>query len=161
MKSTSEINSEKKEVEELEEIEDFEEDEDFDVEKLLKSNLSWKFLLKIGFVLIVVGSIIYFSIVGDLFSDIYAYIFLIVSIVGGALILSLEMEEEEIRQTISKLRCQKCGIQRINRYEEEDYVFKFKVNCPNCTGKMQIAEIYSVKLINKKKKKKIKASRVK
>ena len=55
------INSEKEDREELKEFEDFEEKDDFDVEKLLKFNFSWESLLKFVFVIIVIGSIIYFS----------------------------------------------------------------------------------------------------
>ncbi|MHA1611856.1 MAG: hypothetical protein ACTSYU_07380, partial [Promethearchaeota archaeon] len=142
------------EIKELEEFEDFEEDDEFDVEKFLKFNPSWKFVLKIAFVIIVIGSLIYFSIVGDLFSDLYAYILLIVCIIGGAFILSLEMEEEEVRQTISTLWCRKCELQKIIRYEDEDFVFKIKGNCPSCGETMHIKEIYTVKVRDKKKKKK-------
>ena len=136
------------------EVEIIEDDHENDIEELLKYKISWKFILKIVIVLIFVGIVIYFSIIGVFPSDIYIYVIVIVCVIGGAILISLDFEEDITNQTISALNCLKCDFQRNNSYENEDFIFKIKGKCPNCDENLQITKIYSVKLAEKQKEKK-------
>ena len=64
-----------------EEVEIIEEEHENNIEELLKYKISWKFILKIVIVLIFVGIVIYFSIIGVFPSDIYIYVILIVCVI--------------------------------------------------------------------------------
>ena len=136
------------------EVEIIEDDHENDIEELLKYKISWKFILKIVIVLIFVGIVIIFSIIGIFPSDIYIYVIVFVCIIGGVIIISLDFKEEITNQTISASNCLKCDFQRNNSYENEDFIFKIKGKCPNCDENLQIAEIYSVKLVEKLKEEK-------
>ena len=136
------------------EVEMIEEVNENDIEELLKYKISWKTILKIVIVLIFVGTVIYFSIIGVFPSDIYIYVIVIVCVIGGAILISLDFEEDITNQTISAFNCLKCDFQRNNSYENEDFIFKIKGKCPNCDENLQITKIYSVKLAEKQKEKK-------
>ena len=136
------------------EVEIIEDDHENNIEELLKYKISWKIILKIVIVLIFVGIVIYFSIIGVFPSDIYIYVIVIVCVIGGAILISLDFEEDITNQTISAFNCLKCDFQRNNSYENEDFIFKIKGKCPNCDENLQITKIYSVKLAEKQKEKK-------
>jgi len=128
------------------EVEIIEEVNKNDIEELLKYKISWKTILKIVIVIVFLVIVVYFSIIGVFPSDIYIYVIVILCIVGGIVLISLDHEEDVIQQTVSTLKCLKCDFQRINSYEDGDHIFKMMKKCPNCDGNLQIAEIYSVKL---------------
>jgi hypothetical protein len=136
---------------EVEIIEDVDEN---DIEELLKSKISWKNILKIVILIIFVVVVVYFSVSGVFPSDFYIYVIVFLCIVGGAILISLDHEEDVNKQTVSSLKCLKCDFQRINSYNNGDYIFKIMEKCSNCDGNLQIAEIYSVKLAEKQKKEK-------
>ena len=137
-----------------EEIEIIEDDHKNEIEELLKYKISWKIILKIVIVVILVGIVIYFSIIGVFPSDIYIYVIIIVCIIGGAILITVDYEEDVKNQTVSAFDCLKCDFQKINSFENGDFIFKIKGKCPNCDGNLHIAKIYSVKLAEKQKKRK-------
>jgi Na+(H+)/acetate symporter ActP len=137
-----------------EEVEMIEEIDESDIEERLKFKISWRSVLKVVFVLIIAGVIIYYIVLGGFPSELYVYIVLIVCIIGGAVLISFEFKEEDTRQTVSTLKCLKCGFQKINSFTEGDYVFKMKGKCPECDENLQIVEIYSVNLAGKLKEEK-------
>ena len=136
---------------EVEIIEDINEN---DIEELLKYKISWKTILKIVIVIIFVVIVAYFSIIGVFPSDIYIYVIVILCIIGGAILISLDHEEDVNLQTVSSLKCLKCDFQKIKSYNNGDYIFKNAEKCPNCDGDLQISEIYSVKLVEELKEEK-------
>ncbi len=138
-----------------EEIKIIEEDEEKDLEKQLNYKITWEIIFKVIFVTMIVAVVVYYSIMGAFPSDIYVYILLIVFIIGGAILISLDFEEEVYNQTISVLTCRSCSFQKINSFSDGDYIFKMKGNCPNCDGHIQITEIYSIKLKEKIKEEKV------
>ena len=89
---------------EVEIIEDIDEN---DIEELLKYKISWKTILKIVIITIFLVIVIYFSILGALPSDIYIYVIIILCIIGGVILISLDHEEDVNNQTISALKCLK------------------------------------------------------
>ncbi len=133
------------------EVEIIEEIDENDIEELLKYKISWKTILKIVILTIFVVIVVYFSIIGAFPSDIYIYVIIILCIIGGAILISLDHEEDAIKHTVSTLKCLKCDFQRVSSYNNGDYIFKTMEKCPNCDGNLQIAEIYSVKLVKELK----------
>jgi len=136
------------------EFEIIEEDHENNVEELLKYKISWKIILKIVLIIILVGIVLYFSIIGVFPSDIYIYVILIVCIIGGVILISLDFEEDVNNQTVSAFDCLNCDFQKINSFDDGDFIFKIKGKCPNCDGNLQINKIYSVKFAKKQKKEK-------
>ena len=136
------------------EVEIIEEVKENDIEELLKYKVSWKTILKIVIILILVGVVIYFVIIQVFPSDVFIYILVIVCIIGGIILISLEHEDDVDRQTVSALACQNCDFQTINSYNKGDYIFKNIGKCSNCKGNLQIAQIYSVKLAKRQKEEK-------
>ena len=136
------------------EFEIIEEVNENDIEELLKYKISWKTILKIVIVIIFVVIVVYFSIIGVFPSDIYIYVIIILCVIGGAILISLDHEEDVNLQTVSTLKCLKCDFQKINSYSNGDYIFKTMEKCPNCDENLQIAEIYSVKLVKELKEEK-------
>jgi hypothetical protein len=132
-------------IDELE-IDIVEEDDEKALEELLDDSISWKQILKAVIAIILVGTAMYYSIIGVFPSDLFVYILLIVCVIAGVLLISFEREEEDSRQTVSCVKCSKCDFQSINSYEDGDYLFKVKGKCKNCYESLSIIEIYSVKL---------------
>jgi len=133
------------------EVEIVEEVNEDDIEELLKYKISWKTVLKIVIILILVGVVLYYVIIGVFPSDVFIYVLVLLCIIGGIILISLEHEDDVDRQTVSALECPNCDFQMINSYEKGDYIFKNMGKCSNCEGNLQIAEIYSVKLAKKQK----------
>jgi hypothetical protein len=129
-----------------EEVEIIEENDEKDIDDLLKFKISWKTILKVVIALVVLGIILYYSIIGNFPSEIYVYVIFFVCLIGEAVLLSLEIENEISLQTISTIKCQKCSFKKISRFVDGDFIFKVKDKCPNCEENLKITEIYSVKL---------------
>lgn len=136
------------------EVEMIEDANENDIEELLKYKISWKTILKILIAIIFLVIVIYYSIIGVFPSDLFIYVIVILCIIGGVILISLDHEDDVIKQTVSSLKCLKCDFQRINSYDNGDYIFKIMKKCPNCDGNLQIAEIYSVKLVEELKEEK-------
>ncbi|MHA1776000.1 MAG: hypothetical protein DRO88_09100 [Promethearchaeia archaeon] len=133
------------------EIEIIEEDYEKELNELLKYKISWKTILKIIILTILAAIAIYFIVIDIFPSDAYIYSLVIVCIIGGIVLISLEHEDDTERLTISILQCQNCDFQTIKAYDKGDYVFKNKGKCSNCERNLQITGIYSVKLAKKQK----------
>ncbi len=133
-----------------EEVEVLEDEGEQTIDEMMKFKISWKNILKVVIILIILAIVVYYSIIGVFPSDIFVYIVLIVCIVGGALLIGIGTEEEENNKTISSLNCSECSYTEINWFDDGDYVFKIKKKCPNCTKDLQIANIHSIKLAEPK-----------
>ena len=118
-----------------------------DDEEILNKKVSLKSILKnllfIG--LIVIGALfIYIGITPDQITNFIIGFSLIC--LGASLIQIQRRSEEPIRQTLTILKCSKCEAIKVRNYEDGDYVFKKSGLCEQCTGPMEIHQIYSVKL---------------
>ncbi|MHA1915761.1 MAG: hypothetical protein ACW986_16170 [Promethearchaeota archaeon] len=53
---------------------------------------------------------------------------------------------EPIRQTLTILICNLCGLTKVRNYERGDFIFRKFGKCDKCEDVMEIKQIYSVKL---------------
>ena len=123
------------------------------IEERLKFKISWKSILKVVIILIILAIVVLYSIKGEFPSEIFVYVILIVCVIGGALLIGLGTEDEENNKTISFLNCSGCGYQEVNWFDDGDFVFKIKKKCPSCTEELQVAKIHSIKLAEPKNEK--------
>ncbi|MBD3198038.1 MAG: hypothetical protein GF317_23510 [Candidatus Lokiarchaeota archaeon] len=130
-------------------------------EDVLEKSTSWKKVLKhIAVVaLLILGVLFIYGGIGpDQVSNFFIGFMLICF---ATTLLQVQKEPEEpYKQTLSILNCQKCDMKKVRHYEDRDYVYKIIEDCDECEGKMQITQIYSVKLKKptipgKKKEKKL------
>ncbi|MFX1392074.1 MAG: hypothetical protein ACFFAH_00740 [Promethearchaeota archaeon] len=122
-------------------------DEDDEDEEILKKGITVKSVLKniIVILLIMLGA--YFMYLG--FSpNQWSYFFLgIMFLCLGTTLMQMQKEKPEpLRQTLTILACNLCGLTRVRNYESGDFIFMEKGKCGKCSGLMKIKEIYSVKL---------------
>lgn len=130
---------------------DEEEDED-----VLEKGTSWKNVLKNIFVIImmIVGILfIYFGFGMDQTQSLFlGFMFICL----GTTLLQIQKEPKEPKkQTLTILKCESCGLAIVRDYQEGDYVYKEMGECDACDGTLKITQIYSVKLKDKKSKKKV------
>lgn len=137
-----------------EDIEIIEENHEADLKKVLKFKISWLKVLRWILILVIAGTIIYIIVGGDLPSDIFVYLLLIACIIGAAVLIAIDDEDEDNKLTISVQKCLKCNVQTTHRFVGGDFVFQLKGKCPDCDGDLQINEIYSVKLKEEMEEKK-------
>ena len=139
--------------------------EEEDDEDILKKGITLKSALKnlIFISMIILGAMfIYVGILPDAVSN--STIGFILICIGATLIQMQKSPAEPIRQTLTILICNLCGLTKVRNYEKGDFVFKKMGDCDKCHELMEIKQVYSVKLkqptesnkiAEEKKKKKI------
>jgi len=121
--------------------------EEEDDEEILKKGITFKSVLKnILFIfLIILGALfIYLNIGPDQISS-WSIGFILICF-GATLIQVQKSPPEPIRQTLTILICNLCGITKVRNYEKGDFVFKRRDKCNKCDDLMEIKQIYSVRL---------------
>jgi hypothetical protein len=132
-------------------------DEEEDVEKLLKRRISWKALLKgiVGFLLLG-GAFVLITIsqTSEGINTTYFLLGIMLMCLSSSVLVPIPTKKTELRHTISILKCESCGIERVRDYQDGDYVYKdTDLSCPNCEGRYKIHSVYSLKLKQKKSRK--------
>ena len=120
---------------------------DEDDEEILNKGISSKTVLKTIFVvlLVILGALfIYIGIFPDTMTNFMIGFTLICF--GTTIIQLPKQPSEPIRQTLTILTCNLCGITKVRNYEQGDFVFKKTEPCSQCKDSMQVKQIYSVKL---------------
>jgi hypothetical protein len=118
-----------------------------DDEDILNKKTSLKTILKnlLFILLIVIGALfIYIGITPDQITNFVLGFALIC--IGSSLIQLQRRKPEPIRQTLTILKCNLCGIINVRNYQRGDFVFKKAGFCEKCSEAMEINQIYSVKL---------------
>lgn len=131
-----------------------------DDEDVLKKGVSFKSVLKNLLVIILIGLgalFIYLGIFPDQTTNFMIGFMLICF--GSTIIQIPKQEAEPIRQTLSILACNLCGLMKVRNFEGGDYVFKETEKCTKCNQPMIIKQIYSVRL-KKPTEQKIKQEKV-
>ncbi len=121
--------------------------EEEDDEEILKKGITFKSVLKnILFIfLIILGALfIYLNIGPDQISS-WSIGFILICF-GATLIQVQKSPPEPIRQTLTILICNLCGITKVRNYAKGDFVFKKRDKCNKCDDLMEIKQIYSVRL---------------
>lgn len=129
-----------------------EEDEE-DIEKILKRKISWKALLKsiLGIILFV-GSIflIQYSQRGESINTTYFILGIMLMCIASSVMVPNPKKKKEVLHTVSILKCEKCGVERVHDYKDGDYVYKDTgIPCEKCDGSYKILCVYSLKLKSK------------
>jgi hypothetical protein len=137
-------------------------EEEEDIEKLLKRRISWKSLLKGIFGLLFLGGailLIQFSQTADGVNYTFFLLGITLMCMASTIMVPIPKKEKDVRHTISILKCEKCGSERVQDYKDGDFVHKdSKIACKNCDGHYKIQQVYSLKL---KPKAKIKGNKTK
>ena len=121
--------------------------EEEDDEDILNKKVSLKSILKnlLFIALIVIGALfVYIGILPDPTTNFIIGFALIC--IGATLIQVQKRTEEPLRQTLSIIKCNQCDTIKVRNYQQGDYVFKTSGTCDQCSGSMEIHQIYSVKL---------------
>ncbi len=119
-----------------------------DEEEILKKGVSLKSVIKniLIVALIVLGALfVYFGLFPDQTTNFMIGFTLIC--VGTTILQIPHRAQEPLRQTLTILFCNICGITKVRNYQVGDFVFKkTQDQCEKCNEPMQIKQIYSVKL---------------
>ncbi|KKM96997.1 hypothetical protein LCGC14_1172510 [marine sediment metagenome] len=121
--------------------------EEEDDEEILKKGITLKSALKnlIFIFMIILGAIfIYGGIIPDQVSS-WTIGFMLICI-GATLMQMKKTPAEPIKQTLTILICNLCGLTKVRNYEKGDFVFKKVSKCDKCHELMEIKQVYSVKL---------------
>ena len=123
--------------------------EEEDDEDILKKKITVKSVLKNLLMLlpIIIGAlIIYLPIIPSQYSVLsWAFGFILICI--GATSLQMQKKTPEpIRQSLTILICNLCGLTKVRNYERGDFIFRRLGQCDKCNDVMEIKQIYSVKL---------------
>ena len=121
--------------------------EEEDDEDILKKGITFKSVLKnlLSIFLIILGALfIYIGILPDEVSG-WTIGFMLIC-VGATLIQMQKSPTEPIRQTLTILICNLCGLTKVRNYEKGDYVFQKLDKCSKCNDRMEVKQIYSVRL---------------
>jgi hypothetical protein len=121
--------------------------EEEDDEEVLKKGITLKSILKnlLSISLIILGAIfIYTDILPDAVSS-WSIGFMLICL-GATLIQMQKKPTEPIRQTLTILICNLCGLTKVRNYEQGDFVFKRMDKCDKCEDMMEVKQIYSVRL---------------
>ncbi|MFX1574818.1 MAG: hypothetical protein ACFFB0_18940 [Promethearchaeota archaeon] len=121
--------------------------EEEDDEEILKKGVTFKSVLKnILFIfLIILGALFIYLNIGP--DQITSWTIGIILICFGATLIQVQKSPPEpIRQTLTILICNLCGITKVRNYEKGDFVFEKRDKCNNCNELMEIKQIYSVRL---------------
>ena len=122
-------------------IDDEEEDE------ILKKGISLKSVLKnlLLILLIIIGALFIYLASGTNQMTNWFIGFSFICL-GSTLIQIQKRQSEPIKQTLSILKCNNCGITKVRNYQHGDYVFRKVETCNDCKESMLIDQIYRVKL---------------
>ncbi|MHA1805902.1 MAG: hypothetical protein ACTSU4_15410 [Promethearchaeota archaeon] len=119
-----------------------------DEEEILKKKISFKSVLKniVIIILIIIGALfIYLGIFPDQMTNFMVGFTLIC--IGTTILQLPKRMQEPLRQTLTILTCNICGITKVRNFQAGDFVFKkTEDNCEKCHKPLQIKQIYSVKL---------------
>ena len=116
-------------------------------EDILKKGITFKSVLKnlLSIFLIILGALfIYTGILPDKVSG-WTMGFMLIC-VGATLIQMQKSPTEPIRQTLTILICNLCGLTKVRNYEKGDFVFQKIDKCTKCDDMMEVKQIYSVRL---------------
>ena len=121
--------------------------EEEDDEDILKKGVTLKSLLKnlLLILLIIVGAVFIYTGIGPDTVTSWSIGFTLICL-GATLLQIQKSPQEPIRQTLSILICNICGLTKIRNYEKGDFVYKKLGKCDKCNDLLEIKEIYSVRL---------------
>ena len=121
--------------------------EEEDDEEILKKGITLKSVLKniLLILLIVVGFLLIYMDFGIDQVTSWSIGFMLICF-SATLIQFQKTPGEPIRQTLTILICNLCGLTKVRNYEKGDFVFKTKDECEKCKALMEIKQIYSVRL---------------
>ncbi|MGV9172209.1 MAG: hypothetical protein ACOC44_04440 [Promethearchaeia archaeon] len=119
-----------------------------DDEEVLEKGISWKSVLKnlLVIALIMIGAfIIYFG--GEENSMTNWIIGFTFICMGSTLMQVQKQPDKPLRQTLTILVCNLCGLTKVRNYQQGDYVFQeADESCEKCDEPMKVKQVYSVKL---------------
>ncbi|MFW9877375.1 MAG: hypothetical protein ACFFG0_30160 [Candidatus Thorarchaeota archaeon] len=121
--------------------------EEEDDEDILKKRVTFKSVLKnlLSIFLIILGFLfIYTGILPDEVSG-WTMGFMLICL-GATLIQMQKSPSEPIRQTLTILICNLCGLTKVRNYEKGDFIFRKIDKCTKCDDMMEVKQIYSVRL---------------
>ncbi|TFG24510.1 MAG: hypothetical protein EU532_12495 [Promethearchaeota archaeon] len=122
-------------------------DEENEDEEILKKGITLKSALKnllVIFFILLGAAFIYFGYGPDQWSNLFIGFFLIC--IGTTIMQVQKSPPEPIRQTLTILLCNLCGLTKVRNYEQGDFVFQKRDDCEKCNQSMEVKQIYSVKL---------------
>ncbi|MFX0186859.1 MAG: hypothetical protein ACFE8A_03885 [Candidatus Hodarchaeota archaeon] len=122
-------------------------DEDDEDEEILKKGISFKNALKTLLVIFLIMIGAYFMYLGfgpDQWSNFFLGILFLC--LGTTLMQMQKEKPDPLRQTLTILTCNLCGMTHVRNFESGDFIFMEKGKCKKCHGLMKINQIYSVKL---------------
>ena len=132
-------------------------EEEEDVEKLLKGKISWKAVFKGIFGFLLMGGafvLITISQQGEEMNVTYFIFGIVLLCMASSIMVPVPKKKKDLRHTVSVLKCEKCGNERVHDYKEGDFVFKDTgIICDKCSLKYKILKVYSIKLKPQGKKK--------
>ncbi len=120
--------------------------EEEDDEDILKKGVTLKSLLKnlISLTFIILGAVFIYAGIGDKITS-WSIGFMMICF-GSTLIQWQKSPVEPIRQTLTILICNLCGLTKVRNYEKGDFVYRQMGKCSECDESMKIKQIYSVRL---------------
>ncbi len=121
--------------------------EEEDDEEILKKGITLKSVLKnlLFIILILIGVLFIYMDFG--FDQLTSWSIGFMLICFGATLIQFQKSPPEpIRQTLTILICNLCGLTKVRNYEKGDFVFKRLDKCNECEDLMEIKQIYSVRL---------------
>jgi hypothetical protein len=121
--------------------------EEEDDEDVLKKGITLKSVLKnlLLILLIVIGVLFIYMDFG--FDQLTSWSIGFMLICFGATLIQFQKSPPEpIRQTLTILICNLCGLTKVRNYQKGDFVFKKLDRCEKCEDLMEIKQIYSVRL---------------
>jgi len=122
-------------------------DDEDDDEKILEKGITLKSALKnllVIFFILFGAFFIYFGFAPDQWTNLFIGFFLIC--IGTTIMQVQKQPPEPIRQTLTILTCNLCGLTKVRNFQAADFIFKEADNCEKCNDSMIINQIYSVKL---------------
>ncbi|MCP4763666.1 MAG: hypothetical protein GY870_17985 [archaeon] len=124
-------------------------EEEEEIEEILKKKFNWKSFLK-GTLSFIFMGIAYLSI----FYTSLGFFGIILMCFASLFMISLPKKKNVVRQTLSRAKCENCGVQLVRDFKDGDFVFKKVGYCSKCSNPLIIFDIYSVKLKEKEDKNK-------
>jgi hypothetical protein len=121
--------------------------EEEDDEDVLKKGITLKSVLKnLALILLIVVGVL-FIYVDFGFDQLTSWSIGFMLICFGATLIQFQKSPAEpVRQTLSILICNLCGLTKVRNYEKGDFIFKKLDKCEKCEDLMVIKQIYSVRL---------------
>ena len=122
--------------------------EEEDVEKLLKRKISWKAVLKgILGLLLLGGAFFLITTFQNTQDSTYLILGIVLMCMASSILVPIPQKKNELRHTLTILKCDQCGSERVQDYKEGDFVFKDTgIPCRDCNSTYKILNVYSVKL---------------